>query len=88
MSDSQNSHLESLFEGDTYRKKTMIEANIYPIFMILNFDLNLQSTIHKAILLKAVKSLKILIDMVFDNLNKMEYRDMIMFDLSLLLRDD
>ena len=43
---------------------------------------------HKAILLKAVKSLKILIDMVFENLNKIEYKDIIMFDLSILLTDD
>lgn len=65
----QLSHLESMFEGDGYRKKTMIDANIYPPSLILNHDLNLSSTIQKAIQLKAVKSLKLLIDMVFENLN-------------------
>ena len=88
MAEMQNSHLESLFEGDSYRKKTMIDANIYPQFMIMNQDFNLQSTMHKAILLKAVKSLKILIDMVFENLNKLEYKDIMMFDLSILIGED
>lgn len=86
-SNEQFSHLEALFEGDNYRKKSMIEANVYPQALILNLDLNLSSTIQKAIMLKAVKSLKLLIDMVFENYNTIEYQEFIMYDLDLLLTE-
>ena len=59
----------------------MIDAQIYPRFLVVNQDLNLRSTIHRANDLNATMSLKLLLTAIFDKYNDLEYQKLIMFDL-------
>lgn len=56
-------------------------VGLYPKNMIVKSDFNMDSTIYRGILLNAHKSINLLISYIFDELNSIDYYNVIMLDL-------
>jgi hypothetical protein len=76
--------LEDLIDKYEFRKTALISAKIYPKLMIINQDMNLESTIWRATKMKHTMSLKLILTAVFDRFNTLEYQKLIMFDLDVI----
>ena len=63
------------------RMRAFKSVGVYPKNNIIKSDFNLDSTIYRGILLNAHKSINLLINYIFDELNSIEYYNMIMLDL-------
>jgi hypothetical protein len=58
--------LERILEGDGTRKQALLELEVFPAYQILSHDFNMDTTLYRCLQLGAIKSLKYLIEFVFE----------------------
>ena len=77
--------IDELSSNDVMRKNAFKDANFYPKSLILHQDLNCIGTIERAIKFNNFKSLKLLLEFLFERLNTHDYHRFVMSDLLLIL---
>ena len=80
--------LYKLVVGDPLRKKAFTEINQYPENLKINFDFNMESTITRAMHFKSYKSIKLLLEYIFEEDNSNDYYNIIMMHFSEILRSE
>lgn len=70
------------------RKKAFKEIYFFPDNMKLNYDFNMESTIQRAIYLKSYKSIKLLLQYIFEEENSSDYNNIIMMNFSQILQSE
>ena len=70
------------------RKKAFTEINQYPENLKINFDFNMESTISRAMHYKSYKSIKLLLQYIFEEENSVDYNNIIMMHFSEILRSE
>ena len=77
--------IDELSSNDVMRKNAFKDANFHPKSLILQQDLNCIGTIERAIKFNNFKSLKLLLEFLFERLNTHDYHRFVMSDLLLIL---
>lgn len=77
--------IEELSSNDVMRMNAFKDANFYPKSLIVQQDLSGVGTIERAIKFSNFKSLKLLLEFLFERVNTHDYHRFIMSDLLLIL---
>lgn len=73
--------IEMVAAGDQVRRDVFREVSFYPKVMILNQDFNNVGTAMRAMKFNSFKSLKIMLEYLFDSVNTFDYQQFLMMDL-------
>lgn len=73
--------VERIANGDQVRRDVFHEVGFWPKVMILNQDFNNVGTAMRAIKFNSFKSLKIMLEFLFDSINIFAYQQYLMMDL-------
>ena len=81
--------LQNILEGDQDRRKAFEDLGVFPTYQILAHDFNMDTTLYRALKMEAIKSLKNLVDYIFQTQNSnLNVSKHIMYDLPELLEEE
>ena len=70
-----------LIKGDELRKEAFQEIKFYPKNQVIKYDFNFDTTINMGLRMQSIKSVTLLLNFIIDEINTLEYYDLIMLDL-------
>ena len=81
----RGSIIDMLTTGDQLRRDTFKQIKMFPKLRLIQIDVNYRGTVERALQCSSFKSLKLLLDYFFENVNTQEYYNLLMHDLSIVL---
>jgi len=82
------SRINDILAGDKIRTQNFTAIGLSPWLSIINCDFNMNTTIYRALKMKAMFSLKIIYDYLFKKVNNRKYYTYVIMDLKYLLNTE
>jgi len=73
--------LYNLVKGNPIRKQVFQDITFYPKNQVIQHDFNFDGTLYRGLKFKSIKSVKILLQYIFNKSSSNEYYELVMLDL-------